>query len=259
MFQDTPTLPAIVSSRTLCFFSKGKKLLIISLIALLLLSFGCATSTPPYRHGRGTGSYTVLGKTYYPLRSAKGFRQKGFASYYAEQFHGEKTASGERFNMHAMTCAHTILPFDTILRVTNLDNKRSVTVRVNDRGPFKDDRIIDLSKEAAKRLGFIGKGTARVAIVALEKNEERTQSEEKNRSNTANGDELYVQVGSFSKQQNANACKNQLIKKGFKARIIHKASERYLVQAGPFQREEALISLALLRMRFRDALLIDKD
>jgi len=91
----------------------------------------------------------------------------GVASYYGKQYHGRKTASGERFNMHELTAAHRTLPFGTNLRVTNLANDRSVVVRVNDRGPFKRDRILDVSLEAARQLQMIAAGTARVRIEAL--------------------------------------------------------------------------------------------
>jgi rare lipoprotein A len=93
-----------------------------------------------------------------------GFAQRGVASFYAEAFHGRTTANGETFDMNAMTCAHKTLPFGTILRVTNLDNDRDVTVRVNDRGPYISGRIIDLSKGAARSIDMIDSGTANVLI-----------------------------------------------------------------------------------------------
>jgi len=90
------------------------------------------------------------------------------ASYYADQFHGRRTANGETFDMHALTAAHRTLPFNTRVRVHNLDNGRSVVVRINDRGPFVEGRIIDLSYGAAKAVGLIGPGTARVRLEVLE-------------------------------------------------------------------------------------------
>ena len=93
--------------------------------------------------------------------------QIGVASFYGPKFHGRKTASGEIYNMFALTAAHPTLPFGTIVKVTNLKNKKSVIVRINDRGPFKKNRIIDLSYEAAKRLGFINEGTALVKIEVI--------------------------------------------------------------------------------------------
>jgi len=93
---------------------------------------------------------------------------EGVASYYAEEFNGRKTANGEVYDMHALTAAHRTLPFNTKLRVSNLNNGRSVIVRVNDRGPFKESRILDLSLEAARRLGITREGTARVKIEIVE-------------------------------------------------------------------------------------------
>ncbi|MBI5178009.1 MAG: septal ring lytic transglycosylase RlpA family protein [Nitrospinae bacterium] len=108
--------------------------------------------------------YTVEGETYYPLEDAAGFSQTGVASWYGPDFHGKNTANGETYNQHAMTAAHKTLPFNTFIRVHNEDNGKTVVVRVNDRGPFKKDRIIDLSKKAAAGLGMIGTGTANVTI-----------------------------------------------------------------------------------------------
>lgn len=89
---------------------------------------------------------------------------KGKASYYGKKFHGNPTASGERFDMNKMTAAHRTLPFGTRVKVTNLRNKRSITLRINDRGPFKKDRILDMSKAAAKKLGILETGTATVTM-----------------------------------------------------------------------------------------------
>jgi rare lipoprotein A len=97
----------------------------------------------------------------------------GNASYYGKQYHGRKTASGERFNMHELTAAHRTLPFGTSVKVTNLANDRSVVVRVNDRGPFKRDRILDVSLEAARRLQMVGAGIARVRVEPLNQSDTR--------------------------------------------------------------------------------------
>jgi rare lipoprotein A len=101
------------------------------------------------------------------MGTAAGFRQRGVASYYGEGFHGNLTANGETFDMYALTCAHLTLPFNTILRVHNLDNDREVTVRVNDRGPYVGGRIIDLSKGAAEDLGMLEAGTANVLLMVI--------------------------------------------------------------------------------------------
>jgi len=118
-------------------------------------------------HPRANRPYTVLGRSYAPLTADVPFRQKGAASWYGRQFHGNHTASGEIYDMFAMTAAHPTLPIPSYVRVTNQRNGRSVIVRVNDRGPFKDSRIIDLSYGAATRLGIAAAGTGEVEIERL--------------------------------------------------------------------------------------------
>jgi rare lipoprotein A len=111
--------------------------------------------------------YTALGRKYVPYQSLKPYRQRGIASWYGRKFHGRRTSSGERYDMYAMTAAHTILPIPSYARVPNLSNGRSVVVRVNDRGPFHSDRIIDLSYTAAYKLGFVNAGSAQVEVEAI--------------------------------------------------------------------------------------------
>jgi rare lipoprotein A len=111
--------------------------------------------------------YQVFGREYVPLASAAGFRQRGVASWYGKRFHGGTTSSGERYDMYAMTAAHPTLPVPSYARVTHVANGRSVVVRVNDRGPFHADRVIDLSYAAAVRLGIIDAGSALVGIEAI--------------------------------------------------------------------------------------------
>jgi rare lipoprotein A len=132
-----------------------------TLIALALCAvgiMGCGTSAPRFRSEPQST----------PVPRETGSQQlSGIASYYADEFDGRTTANGERYDMHALTAAHRTLPFNTAVRVTNYDNGRSVIVRINDRGPFKDDRVIDLSLEAAQRIGLIAKGTAPVKLEIL--------------------------------------------------------------------------------------------
>ncbi len=111
--------------------------------------------------------YTVLGKHYKPMTSGKGYHQIGHASWYGQKFHGHLTSNGETYNMFAMSAAHKTLPLPSYVRVTNLDNNKQAIVRVNDRGPFHDDRIIDLSYAAAVKLGYHNKGTARVKLEVI--------------------------------------------------------------------------------------------
>jgi rare lipoprotein A len=118
-------------------------------------------------HRGANNPYAALGKKYTPYRSLKPHRERGLASWYGRRFHGKPTASGERYDMYAMTAAHTILPIPSYARVTHLGTGRSVIVRINDRGPFRTDRIIDLSYAAAHRLGYVQAGSARVEVEAI--------------------------------------------------------------------------------------------
>lgn len=111
--------------------------------------------------------YVVYGKKYVPIHHEAGFKQQGIASWYGRKFHGHATSNGETYDMFAMTAAHKTLPLPSFVRVTNLENGKSAVVRVNDRGPFHDDRIIDLSYAAAYKLGYYRQGTAKVKIEAL--------------------------------------------------------------------------------------------
>ena len=113
-------------------------------------------------------SYVVKGRRYYTLKSSKHYRAVGTASWYGTMFHAQRTSSGEPYNMLAMTAAHKTLPLPTYVEVTNLANHRKIIVKVNDRGPFKSNRIIDLSYVAAKKLHMLGRGTARVSIKAID-------------------------------------------------------------------------------------------
>ena len=161
---------------------------------------------PLNRTGAGNRSpYTVLGKSYEVMPTEVGYNERGVASWYGEKFHGHKTSNGEVFDMFLASAAHKSLPIPSFLRVTNLDNNRSIVVRVNDRGPFHGDRVIDLSYAAALKLGYADRGTARVqleSIVATGTSGDRAVrasnsvwNETLRVSSTGN---KYVQVGAFS-------------------------------------------------------------
>lgn len=122
----------------------------------------------PVLRAGNTSPYTVLGKTYTLLPSASGYDENGMASWYGLKFHGNRTANGDVYDMYGMTAAHKTLPIPVYVRVTNLDNGRTAVVRVNDRGPFHDDRIIDLSFAAASKLAMVDRGTARVRVEAID-------------------------------------------------------------------------------------------
>jgi rare lipoprotein A len=130
---------------------------VVQLILLALLAFGC-TSSPRF----------VIRQEAEAATSPSSFIQDGIASYYAEEFHGRKTSNGETYDMNDLTAAHQTLPFGTIVKVTNKSTGRSVIVRINDRGPFLKDRIIDLSRGAAEKIGMIGPGSAEVHLEVLE-------------------------------------------------------------------------------------------
>lgn len=122
----------------------------------------------PHNGSVKANPYTVLGKTYYPMNDARAYRMVGTASWYGTKFHGQATANGETYDLYGMTAAHKTLPLPSYVRVTNLDNGKSVIVRVNDRGPFYSDRVIDLSFAAAKKLGYAETGTARVKVEGID-------------------------------------------------------------------------------------------
>lgn len=118
-------------------------------------------------HRYANQPYVALEKTYTPITVPGKFKQRGIASWYGKKFHGQRTSSGEKYNMYAMTAAHPILPIPSYARVTNVDTGKSVVVRINDRGPFMHDRVIDLSYTAAYRLGIINHGSSEVEIESL--------------------------------------------------------------------------------------------
>jgi rare lipoprotein A len=138
--------------------------------------------------------YTALGRSYTPITDDRPFRQRGLASWYGRQFHGNKTASGERYDMLAMTAAHPTLPIPSYVRVTSTKSGASVIVRVNDRGPFKPDRVIDLSYAAATRLGIAAAGTGEVEVVRLTHTDIRAGRFGSGRSSASADDEPRVAV-----------------------------------------------------------------
>ena len=169
---------------------------------------------PRSKHGN-MRTYEVFGKRYYVLDSGDGFTQKGIASWYGPKFHGKKTSNGEIYDMYAMTAAHKTLPLPSYLEVKNLENGRKIIVRVNDRGPFHDNRVVDLSYTAAIKLGMIGKGTALVEIRAIDPRSHRgggapVETRSGTRKKSAQAD-FYIQVGVFSEYHNAARLKDKLL------------------------------------------------
>tara|TARA_B100000795_G_C22727024_1_gene409818 strand:- start:126 stop:995 length:870 start_codon:yes stop_codon:yes gene_type:complete len=155
--------------------------------------------------------YTVLGKSYQVLPTEEGYNESGVASWYGEKFHGHKTSNGEVFDMYQVSAAHKSLPIPSFLRVTNLDNNRSIVVRVNDRGPFHGDRVIDLSYAAALKLGYADRGTARVQLESIvasgafrDRGVSATTSAAGNENlRVSSSSSKYLQVGAFSELSTA--------------------------------------------------------
>jgi rare lipoprotein A len=196
-------------------------------------------SEPPSK--TGNNPYKVFGKSYTPLKSSRGYRQQGRASWYGKKFHGKRTSSGEIYDMYEMTAAHKILPIPSYVRVTNLDNGRSAIVRVNDRGPFKSDRIIDLSYAAALKLDIVRTGTARVEVAAIDEG-----SGSESRSNAVQlpaNVRLYIQLGAFSNQQSAYQMQRRLGSSGFSDVTVTSALvgnlKLYRVRIGPIVRSDS--------------------
>ncbi len=188
------------------------------LVAHLLLLSSCGgghttrvIETPETRELKGWEKpYEVDGQRYDPLRSHQGFSQRGVASWYGRKFHGRKTSNGEIYNMYAMTAAHKTLPLGVHVRVTRLDNGRSVTVRVNDRGPFVAGRIIDLSYAAARDLDIVDSGTTPVRVEALGYQESRQGQVSYRPPSSYDAGSFSVQVGAFSVASNAQRLAAQL-------------------------------------------------
>lgn len=152
--------------------------------------------------------YTVLGKTYHLIEDESSYRERGNASWYGKKFNGYNTSNGERYDMYAMTGAHKTLPIPSYVRVTNLDNGKSVVVRINDRGPFHQGRIIDLSYAAAQRIGIHQTGTGRVEVeIALPGDAapipRRADTKSTNNLEPALPAGTYLQVGAFSQKESA--------------------------------------------------------
>ena len=201
----------------------------------------------------GNKPYTALGKAFRPLNSSNGYVKKGIASWYGTKFHGRRTSSGETYDMWGMTAAHPILPLPTYVEVTNLDTGKKIVVKVNDRGPFLHNRIIDLSYAAARKLGIANHGTGRVEIRALNPDNYfgpddfaesgsivgSMDTVESSQPSSVAG-EYFIQVGVYSEFGNARSMRNMLRQKGHP---IYPNSEQenkaqgapYKVKVGPFQ------------------------
>ncbi len=167
-------------------------------------------ATPPRKpSAERPRPYKVLGRWYQPLATADGFRQRGVASWYGEAFHGRPTSNGETYDMHGISAAHKTLPLGTVVRVLNLDNGKTLDVRINDRGPFVRGRVIDLSYGAAKRLGVDRPGLAPVEVVAIGMTPPRPGAPIP-RAAALNSGPFTIQVGAFGERTNAERLAGEL-------------------------------------------------
>jgi rare lipoprotein A len=214
--------------------------------------------------------YAVLGRSYVPLTNAAGYRARGIASWYGKKFHGQKTSSGEIYDMYGMTAAHATLPIPSYVRVTNPANGRSVVVRVNDRGPFHADRLIDLSYTAAHKLGYIASGSTLVEIEALTASgvapapvdddplgrlavaaAARTQLDGESATPTqrdASG--IWLQIGAFGNRDNAESFLAH-VQREVSAEVADKLNLRsdarlHRIQLGPYASDDAAQRAATL-------------
>src|SRR3954469_7904718 len=179
--------------------------------------------------------YAVFGRSYEPLAKVQVFQQTGLASWYGRRFHGQKTSSGEIYDMYGMTAAHPTLPIPSYVRVTNLANGRSVVVRINDRGPFHSDRIIDLSYTAAYKLGYAAAGSARVEVQSIIPGEMDVAA-------AAPGDAVYLQLGAFSSRANAEELRSRIasrLSSLAEAIQVFSVGNLWRLHVGPYSREAA--------------------
>ncbi|MFL6623885.1 MAG: septal ring lytic transglycosylase RlpA family protein [Sulfurifustis sp.] len=232
---------------------------------------------------KGNDPYTVFGVRYVPLTDGRGYRERGVASWYGRKFHAKRTSSGESYDMYAMTAAHRTLPLPTYVRVRNLQNGRSVIVRVNDRGPFLQNRLIDLSYSAAARLDMLGTGTALVEVesigpspapitvaanakTSLISTAEAAPTDAAADTPGASAPRLAVQVGAFQRYENAVLLRERLERAGFASVSIQStpaepargATPLYRVRIGPVpnvERGDQLVA-EVARLGMTDALLV---
>jgi rare lipoprotein A len=266
----------------------------LSLLTLFYLFFIVSCSVTSHRVPRTQESYVINHKRYYPIPSAEGYNEVGIASWYGGKFHGRLTSNGEIYNMYSMTAAHKTLPMNTMLLIKNLDNGKQTVVRINDRGPFVQGRIVDLSLKAAEAIGIDNKGIARVQAIAL--GEEgtntatNTQSDAQTnaRTNTATNTrinittdittktpeespaltykefstgEFYVQIGTFTEKPHATRLQKRFADAGHST-VIQRNFEsepmRYMVQVyvGKTMQKAKRAEKALLENGYSGAFII---
>lgn len=248
-------------------------------MATLLASCGVRDGAPPFTYEKwdqipdavpvpvtpsvygNPESYEIEGETYHVLKSAEGFHQQGIASWYGTKFHGQRTSSGEAYDMFAMTAAHKTLPIPVFVEVTNLDNDRRIVVKVNDRGPFHEGRIIDLSYAAATKIGLSKTGTARVKIRVVKQRGDEVASI--NAALMDDDGKLYVQVATYGDEKNAFGLIKKLHEKNFSDIRIHidknEGKILYRVRIGPLPSQDVAKKLVaqLKNINYQNAKIIN--
>jgi len=177
-----------------------------------------------YGNGRDLGNgaqYEVLNKTYIVMESSINYQERGVASWYGSKFHGNLTSNREVYNMYGMTAAHKTLPLPTYVHVRNLRNNKNIIVRVNDRGPFVNNRIIDLSYIAAMKLDMIDDGTSLVEVTAINFDKPAKKVVSSHTNSSIKSNRIYVQVGAFSDRSNAERRLAILSQAGVRKTLVH--------------------------------------
>ncbi|WND02259.1 septal ring lytic transglycosylase RlpA family protein [Temperatibacter marinus] len=205
---------------------------------------------PQGGHKKVGNPYRIAGEWYYP-KDEPAYDEVGLASWYGPQFHGKKTANGETFNMNALTAAHKTLALPSFVKVTNLDNNRSIVLRVNDRGPYVGNRLIDLSRRAAQILGFAEKGVTKVRVQAVDQYGRVPENQQKASKLGRRGQQdlkmyvgdtaHYIQVGAYSDQNNATQDIEKAKNIGLRAfisKVYISGREIFRVRIGPFRERE---------------------
>ncbi len=224
-------------------------------------------------HRGANRPYTIFGKTYVPNVSSDAFRQSGIASWYGKKFHGQKTSIGEIYDMYAMTAAHPTLPLPSYVRVTNPANAKSIVVRVNDRGPFHADRIIDLSYVAAAKLDIARRGSAMVNVERVFAGEATpppilasaplpTPTTIATSTISADADMFYLQLGAFSSLENADIFRERMTREldwNREPIAVRNIDGLYRVRLGPYKtRDEAEAAVAQIKQSHDFSPLITK-
>jgi rare lipoprotein A len=186
---------------------------------------------------RANRPYVALGETYTPMTEFQSYKASGVASWYGRRYHGNKTSSGETYDMYGMTAAHPVLPIPSYVRVTNPENGRSVVVRVNDRGPFKKDRLIDLSYAAAHKLRLVGKGSGQVEVEAIDTRKPVPVAVQPVKTPFPAQSGSFVQIGAFRLKENADQLREKLAVQNLAQNVVVENWYNdgiYRVRLGPY-------------------------